>query len=274
MNRPCLLHEIPADETRAAGAERCAPAAEEQTHAEAVAAARALSLADAVMAAALPTERSAAGFVEAASAGNSAEATAHPARPEAHSGAGFPAEERVDNSDATTEPHVFPEVHSGAGSPEAEPVGNSDVTIPAGCAECCSPAVHTAHSSVAAQEDYSSAAGLVHDPGLPMADAAHCACHDPASRDGCCPAAAGLPREYSAGSSDNLSPVRAARFLPAAATVRFAVLKAAEHSLSAGFPDYYSPAHWDARHTVAACHHGARRLDFRPAVRRSAPDRF
>ena len=216
MNRPCLLHGILADETHAEAAEHYALAAEEQTHAEAEGSARALSLADAVMAAAPPAARSAAGFAEVESAGNSAEATAHPALPAAH---------------------------SGGGSPEAEPVGNSDVTIPACCAECCFPAAHKGRSNVAAPVDYSSAAVPGRDPVWLTADAAHCACRDPASPDDCCPAAAGSHRGYSADLLDSLSPVRVEKFLPAAVRARFAALLDAGRSSPAGSLDCCSPAH-------------------------------
>jgi len=81
VNRPYLLRECLADETHAEAAERCVLVAEEQTHAEAEVAARASSLADAVMAAAPPAAQTVAGFAEAESADNSAEATARPAHP-------------------------------------------------------------------------------------------------------------------------------------------------------------------------------------------------
>jgi len=247
VNHPSLLREILADEIHAAAAEHYALAAAEQTHAEAEAAARASSLADAVTAAAPPVEQAAAGFAEVESAGNSAEATAHPALPEAH---------------------------SGAGSPAAEPVGKSDASIPAYRAEGCFPAVHTAHSSVAAPADYSSAAAPVHDLVWLTADVARCACHDPASPDGCC-LAADLRRDYWDDLLGSLSPVRAARFLPAVDSLeRFAEPKAGGHSFPAGSPGCYSPVHWDARHTAAAYHHAGRCSDFHQAGPRFVAGRF
>lgn len=252
MNRPCLHHEILAGETHAAAAEHCVPRGEVPARC------------------ALAEAQTAACFEEAASAGNSGDWTERPELPEAHSDAGSLEAEPVGNSDAATEPHVFPEAHSDAGFPEVESAGSSDETSPAYCAECYFPAGHWEHSSVAAPSVHSSAAVPGHDPVSVKADAAHCACHDPASPDGCYPGLADSHRDYSAGSSDNLSPVRVAKFLPAAATVRFVVLKAAEHSLPAGSPGCCFPAHWDASHTAAAYHHAGRRWDFHQAAPRSA----
>jgi len=123
---------------------------------------------------------------------------------------------------------------------------------------------------VAAPSGHSSAAVPDHDPVSVTADAAHCACHDPASPDDCCPEPDDLHRDYSDDLLDSLSPVRAAKFLPAVAKVHFAALKAVGHSSLAGSPDCCFPAHWDARHTAAAYHHAGRRWDFHPAGLHSA----